>query len=126
VGGAVKPGLKRSHEPVFWLLFGAGGMLSALLGPVLVFITGIAVPLGLLLPTSLLDHATVLAFARHPLGKLALLAVVALFMFHGCHRLLHSLHDLGLHTGRWAPLFFYGSAALASALAAILLLSIGT
>ena len=37
---------KRSNAPIFWGLFGAGGMLSALLGPMLVFITGIAVPLG--------------------------------------------------------------------------------
>ena len=69
--------MRRSHAPVFWLLFGAGGMLSALVGPVLVVITGIAVPLGLL-PPDALDHAHLLALARHPLGKLALLAVVAL------------------------------------------------
>jgi fumarate reductase subunit D len=117
--------VKRSHAPVFWLLFGAGGMLSALVGPVLIFITGIAVPLGLLLPVHTLDHASALAFARHPLGKLALLLVVSLFMFHGCHRLLHSLHDLGLHTGLAARLVFYGSATLATALVAWLLLAIG-
>ena len=40
---------KRSNAPIFWLLFGAGGMLSALLGTVLVFITGIAAPLGFML-----------------------------------------------------------------------------
>ena len=32
----------RSNQPVFWLLFGAGGMLSALFGVGLVFVTGIA------------------------------------------------------------------------------------
>ncbi|MCC4119201.1 fumarate reductase subunit D, partial [Aromatoleum toluclasticum] len=42
--------MKRSNAPIFWGLFGEGGMLAALFGPVLVFITGIAVPLGLLLP----------------------------------------------------------------------------
>ena len=36
--------LKRSNAPVFWLLFGAGGMLSALFGTALVFLTGIATP----------------------------------------------------------------------------------
>lgn len=41
---------KRSNVPIFWLLFGAGGMMAALFGPILVFITGIAVPLGVLLP----------------------------------------------------------------------------
>ena len=42
-GGAV---MKRSNAPIFWPLFGAGGMLAALIGPALVFITGIAVPMG--------------------------------------------------------------------------------
>ncbi|WP_369075236.1 fumarate reductase subunit D, partial [Aromatoleum toluclasticum] len=47
---AMKAEMKRSNAPIFWGLFGEGGMLAALFGPVLVFITGIAVPLGLLLP----------------------------------------------------------------------------
>lgn len=115
--------MKRSHEPVFWLLFGAGGMLSALIGPMLVFITGIAVPMGWLAPDAL-DHARVLAFARHPLGALAVWAVVSLFLFHGNHRVLHSQHDLGLHTGRVAQLACYGTATLGSVLAALLLVSI--
>ena len=42
---------KRSNAPIFWGMFGAGGMLAALFGPMLVFITGLAVPLGLLLPS---------------------------------------------------------------------------
>ena len=117
--------MKRSHEPLFWALFGAGGMLSALLGPVLVLITGVLVPLGLLLPADSFSAARVLAFVMHPLGKLVLLAVISLFMFHGCHRLLHSLHDLGWRTGPAVRVLFYGTAALASALAALLLLRIG-
>jgi len=116
--------MKRSHEPVFWLLFGAGGMLSALLGPVLVFITGIAVPLSLLLPADTLRYDRVLALAQHPLGKLALLAVIALFLFHGCHRLLHSLHDLGVRTGTGVRWSFYGFAALGSVAAGVLLLAV--
>lgn len=117
--------MKRSNEPVFWALFGAGGVLSALVGPVLIFITGIAVPLGLLLPEQTLRYAHVLAFAQHPLGKLALLAVISLFLFHGCHRMLHSLHDLGLKTGAGAAVLFYGFATLASVLAAALLFALG-
>lgn len=110
--------MKRSHEPVFWLLFGAGGMLSALLGPVLVFVTGIAVPLGWLLPSDLLRYDRVLALVRHPAGQFALLAVIALFLFHGCHRLLHSLHDLGVRTGSAGRWVFYGFASAGSLLAA--------
>ncbi len=114
--------MKRSNEPLFWSLFGAGGVLSALIGPVLIFITGIAVPLGFLLPPETLSYTNVLAFVQHPLGKLALLTVIALFLFHGCHRMLHSLHDLGVQTGRRATFGFYGFATLATVVTAGLLL----
>ncbi len=117
--------MRRSHEPLCWALFGAGGMLSALIGPMLVLITGVLVPLGLLLPAETFRADRALAFATHPLGKLALLAVISLFMFHGCHRLLHSLHDLGWHTGLAARIGFYGAATCASAVAAVLLLQFG-
>lgn len=117
--------MKRSHEPVFWMLFGAGGMVSALVGPVLIFITGIGVPLALWLPADTLQYAHVLALAQHPLGKLGLLAVIALFLFHGCHRLLHSLHDLGVSTGAWGRWCFYGFAAIGSLATAAVLLRIG-
>jgi fumarate reductase subunit D len=117
--------MKRSHEPVFWMLFGAGGMLSALLAPVLVFVTGIALPLGWLLPDAAWDHARLVVLARHPVAKLALLTLISLFLFHGCHRLLHSLHDLGVQTGRAAAVGFYGAATLATVLTAALLLHLG-
>jgi fumarate reductase subunit D len=116
--------MKRSQEPVFWALFGAGGMLSALLAPVLIFTTGIAVPLGWL-PPDTLSAARLQAWLGQPLARLALLMLISLFMFHGCHRLLHSLHDLGLPRWRLAPWLFYGAALLASLAAAAVLLSIG-
>jgi fumarate reductase subunit D len=40
--------MKRSDEPVYWLLFGAGGVVAAVLLPVLILITGLLVPLGIL------------------------------------------------------------------------------
>jgi fumarate reductase subunit D len=118
--------MKRSNEPVFWALFGAGGMLSALIGPVLIFITGIAVPLGFLLPKHTLSYARVQAFAQQPFGKLAMLAIISLFLFHGCHRLLHSLHDLGIQTGRRAKLGLYGLATAGTLVVGGALLWIGS
>ena len=59
----MKP-MKRSHAPIFWLLFGAGGTLSALLGTALVFITGIAVPLGWPLRSDLMSYPRMLGFAQ--------------------------------------------------------------
>ena len=70
--------MKRSNEPIFWSLFGAGGMLAALIGPALVFITGIAVPLGLIYAPDTMSYGNMLAFAHNWVGKLVMFAVVAL------------------------------------------------
>jgi fumarate reductase subunit D len=91
--------MKRSHEPIFWSLFGAGGVLSALLAPILIFITGIITPIGVWMPPQALDYARVLGFAQHWIGKALLLAVISLFLFHAAHRIYHGLHDLGVHAG---------------------------
>jgi len=117
--------MKRSNAPIFWLLFGAGGMLSAVLGAVLVFITGLAGPLGLGLPPDLLSYPHVLAFARNGFGKGLLWVVISLFAWHAAHRIFHSLHDLGVHTGALARLACYGGAALLTAVSAVALLSLG-
>jgi fumarate reductase subunit D len=117
--------MRRSNEPIFWSLFGAGGMLSALVGPVLIFITGFAVPLGVLLPHETMDYAHLMALTRHPLGKLVVLVVISLFLFHGCHRMLHSLHDLGVHTRNGSKVVFYGFAVAGTAITAALLFAIG-
>lgn len=117
--------VKRSHAPVFWLLFGAGGMLSALLGVALVFITGIAVPLGWPLPAELMSYPRMLAFAQHAAGKAFLFAVIALFAWHAAHRLFHSLHDLGLRTGAAAKAACYGGALALTVVSAASLLGLG-
>lgn len=109
--------MRRTHAPVFWLLFGAGGMLSALVGAVLVFITGLAVPLGWPLPGDLLAYPRVIALAQNWFGKSAIFAVIALFAWHAAHRLLCTVHDFGLRKGRLAKGLAYGS-ALAITLAA--------
>lgn len=116
--------MKRSNKPIFWSLFGAGGMLSALAGPMLVFVTGIAIPLGLL-PRETMRYENVLALARNGFGKLAILAVISLFLFHGMHRLYHTLHDFGVPIGPGMKAIHHGLAALGTLVAAYLLLAIG-
>ncbi|HEU0201526.1 MAG TPA: fumarate reductase subunit FrdD [Burkholderiaceae bacterium] len=117
--------LKRSNKPIFWSLFGAGGMLSALFGPILIFITGIAVPLGFLLPRETMSYERTLAFAQNGFGKLAVFIVIALFLFHGLHRGYHFLHDFGIHIGAGLKALFHGLAIAGSVVAAYLLLTVG-
>ena len=98
--------MRRSNKPIFWSLFGAGGMLSALAGPMLIFITGIAAPLGFVN----LSYERVAPLAQNGFGKLAILAVISLFLFHGCHRMYHCLHDFGIHVGPGLKALFHGFA----------------
>lgn len=121
----MKSGLKRSNAPIFWALFGGGGMLSALVGPMLVFITGIAIPFGLLLPEDAMSYPKMLAFAQNWLGKAFVFAVIALFLWHAAHRIFHTLHDVGIHAGIAARLICYGSAFVATVVSAYVLLGLG-
>jgi len=120
------PSRKRSHAPIFWGLFGAGGMLSALLGPMLVLITGVLVPLGLLLPADFMSYPRMLAFAQNWVGKAFLFFVIALFAWHAAHRIFYSLHDVGVHAGLAARLLCYGAALAVTLVAAASLTALGS
>lgn len=116
---------KRSNAPVFWLLFGAGGMLSALFGPALIILTGILIPRGWGLPASFGDYAHVLAFTQNPLGKLVVLAVIALFFWHGAERMFLTLKDMRAGDLTVLRLATYGVAALLTLITLAILLAIG-
>lgn len=116
---------KRSNAPIFWLLFGAGGVLSALTGIALVLITGVLVPLGWVLPQDYLAYPRVLAFAQNWFFKGFLFAAISLFAWHAVHRIYHSLHDLGIHNNAGTRMLCYGSALLITIVSAVSLLRIG-
>ena len=81
---------RRTLEPLLWLLFSAGGVLAALLIPVLVFLFGLAFPLGWLTPPS---HDHLLAVLRNPLARIALFLLCMLSLFHWAHRFRYTLYD---------------------------------
>ncbi|MDJ0865033.1 MAG: fumarate reductase subunit FrdD [Myxococcota bacterium] len=115
---------ERSNEPVFWVLFGAGGVLTALLLPVLILIVGIAVPLGML-PAESLDYSRMMALASSPVGKLAIFAVISLTLWHAMHRVLHTLHDLGIQNEALVfKLMTYGLAFVGTGVTAYVLAGI--
>ena len=101
-------------------------MLSALIGPMLVFITGIAVPLGIVLPRDTMSYPRMQALVQHWAGKGFVFLVVTLFLWHGAHRIFHSLHDLGIRTGGGAKMICYGLALLGTFATGYSLLTLGS
>jgi fumarate reductase subunit D len=112
--------IKRHPEPVLWMLFSAGGVLSGLLMPVVLLLFGIAFPLGwLAAPT----HERVQPLIGHPISRLVLLSLCVLSLFHWAHRFRHTLYD-GLqikHLNELIALLSYGAAIAGSALAVYVL-----
>ena len=116
--------MKRSNEPIFWSLFGAGGMLAALIGPALVFVTGIAVPFGIIFAPDTMSYANMVAFAQNWVGKIFVFAVVSLFLWHAAHRIHILMHDFGVHAVTMVRLFTYGVAFVGTVWAGYALLNI--
>lgn len=111
---------KRSNEPLLWLLFSAGGSVSALLMPAHLFLFAIAFPLGWLNPPS---DETLLVLIRPPLVRVYLFVFCFLSLFHWAHRFRFTLYD-GLqikHLNEIINVLCYGGAVLGTVTAAYLL-----
>lgn len=117
--------MKRSHEPVFWALFGAGGILAALCGAALAFVTGIGVPLGWIVSPRLMEFESMQAFASGVIGKLVIFALIVLFLWHAVLRILLLLHGFGVGGGFATRLVGYGLTLLATLFTVYLLLPSG-
>jgi fumarate reductase subunit D len=112
--------IKRHPEPLLWMLFSAGGVLSGMLMPILVLLFGVAFPLGWLAAPS---YEQILAVIGNPLTRLALFGLCVLSLFHWAHRFRHTLYD-GLqikHLNEVIALLSYGAAVVGSVVAAYLL-----
>lgn len=112
---------KRSPEPFAWLLFSSGGMVAAMLVPVLLLLFGIVFPLGWLSAPS---HDRLAAVLTHPVTLLVLFGLCVLALFHWAHRFRYTLYD-GLQLKKAAPVIAvlcYGGAAAGSVIAAIVLI----
>jgi fumarate reductase subunit D len=111
---------ERSNEPFFWALFSAGGMISALVLPALVFVLWIAGPLGWIDPPSFVDLSELV---RRPLVRMGLLILIALCLVHWGHRFRFTLYD-GLqlkHLFGLIAAICYGGATILTLIAAYLL-----
>jgi len=112
---------KRSPEPLLWLLFSSGGMVAAMLVPVLLFLFGVAFPLGWLTAPG---HDYLASVVSHPVTLLVLFGLCVLALFHWAHRFRYTLYD-GLQLKRYRVpigILCYGSAVAGSVVAALVLL----
>ena len=114
---------RRSPEPLLWMLFSSGGMVAALMLPILLFLFGVAFPLDWLTPPT---HAHLLAVLRNPITRLVLFGLCVLALFHWAHRFRYTLYD-GLQLKRYAGpivVLCYGGAVVGSVIAAALLATV--
>jgi fumarate reductase subunit D len=112
--------MKRNSEPFWWALFGAGGVMSAMFLPVMLFLTGIAIPLGWLSTPS---FDAMHGLLQSVITRLLIFGVVSLSMFHWAHRFRFTLED-GLqlkHLDKVISILCYGSAILTTIWAGYLL-----
>jgi fumarate reductase subunit D len=113
--------IRRSAEPLLWMMFSAGGVVAALVLPVLLFLFGVAFPLGWLAPPSVTYLAAVIG---HPLTRLALVVICTVSLFHAAHRFRYTLYD-GLqikHLNELIAVLCYGG-AIAGSLVSVYLLA---
>ena len=111
--------MKKPIEPMWWSLFGAGGALSALFLPVLLFFTGIAFPLGCMEPS----HDYLRSLIDPWYSRLLILAIISLSLFHWAHRFRFTLHEgLQLQSyDKWIAALCYGVSIVISGVTAFIL-----
>jgi len=117
-----KENMKKTLEPFWWALFGAGGAVAALFIPALLFLTGIAIPLGWV---DAPRYEDLFALVQHPIMRLLLFVVISLSLFHWGHRFRYTLYD-GLqlkHLNELVAIICYGGAIMGTIAAGYTLLT---
>jgi fumarate reductase subunit D len=109
-------------EPVIWLLFGQGILVGTILLTGWVLVVGLLAPLGAV-PEAALGYDRALGLASHPIGRLVLLAMIALPLWKGAHHLRHlAIEFLGHGSDTARATLLYGLAALGSLLGIVAIL----
>jgi fumarate reductase subunit D len=88
-------------EPIIWLLFGQGILIGTILLTGWILVIGLLIPLGIV-PAEALSYERALRLATAapfgiPIGRLLLLAVMALPLWKGAHHVRSLLLDFGGH-----------------------------
>ena len=112
--------MAKSNEPIWWSLFSAGGVATALFLPILIVVTGVLLPLGR--AEEALSYERILPAVSHPMVKLFLFGTISLTFFHWAHRFRFTLVDMGLQKIRTPISIFCYGAAIAGTFVTVLVL----
>lgn len=111
--------MAKSNEPLWWSLFSAGGVVAALLVPITLVLTGLAVP------AEFITEDALRRLIGHPATRVYLFVLISLPLFHWAHRFRHVAVDLGLKgLGLVLPVICYGTAIAGTAAALFVLVRI--
>lgn len=113
--------MAKSNKPIVWGPFAAGGTLTAFVTPVLIFLTLLAA-LGHV--PALLTYAKLHAFAAHWFGKLVILGIIVLSLWHAAHRARITMHDFGVRPDTLVAIVLYLIAGVATIATFVYLLRI--
>jgi fumarate reductase subunit D len=108
-------------EPLWWILFGAGGFTACFFLPALIIGVLIMAPLGQIGQGLVYWRAHQLA--AHPLGRIFLVSVISLVLWHCAHHMRHFALDVFGHKAAPVAAFTSYGLALAGTIAAFVLVS---
>lgn len=101
----------RSDEPIFWLLFGTGGMTVGIVLPAIIIVMLAAGFSNPDLNSGLMNFCQMKALLGNWFAALIIFGILATVFWHAFHRIFHTLHDLGVHATKLWWFILYGGAA---------------
>ena len=96
-------------EPIWWILFGAGGFIASFTLPALIIGVMLLGPLGVF--ESGMSYERMSGLIGSPIGKVLTIAVISLTLWHAAHHLRHFAIDLGV-AGQGPAYLSYGIALI--------------
>ena len=104
-------------EPVIWLLFGQGILIGTMLLTAWLLVVGVGVPLGIF-SESALAYERAHMLGGNLIGRLVLLALIALPLWKGAHHIRSLSIDFGGHSrDTLVAVIVYGIASVGTLLA---------
>ena len=111
--------MAKSNEPIWWSLFSAGGMVAAMVLPILIIITGVLVPFGWA-GNDPLNFEKISTGVSNELIKLIFFFIITLPFFHWAHRFRFTLVDIGLKSvSTFISVLCYGGAIVGTIISAV-------